>query len=147
MKIAIGNDHAATQLKDVFLGHLKDRDYVCVDFGVGEGQTADYPDIARDVCKMVSSGAFERGILLCGTGAGMCMAANKIRGIRAVVCSDVYTAQMARTHNDANILCIGARVVGSGLALSIADAFLDGEFEGGRHVGRVDKIMDLESVL
>ena len=144
-KIVIGNDHAAIELKKAILQYLQDKDGVCVeDCGANDSTKADYPDYAWDVCSKVLSGEFDRALLLCGTGAGMCMAANKVQGIRAVVCSDPYTAKLSREHNDANILCIGARVVGSELAKTIVDAFITAEFEGGRHQLRVDKIMAIE---
>ena len=145
MKVIIGNDHAAIGLKQDIMIHLEAMDDYCVaDIGAQDKSGSDYPDYAREVCKMVLNDGYDKGILLCGTGAGMCMAANKVKGIRAVVCSDPYTAQLARAHNDANILCLGARVVGSELAKSIVDTFLVEPFAGGRHTARVAKIMDIE---
>jgi len=145
MKVAIGNDHAAIQLKGDIWEYLEGKDDVSVtDCGVRDNQDTDYSDHAWEVSNKVLSGEFDKGILLCGTGVGMCIAANKVRGIRAVVCSDPYTARLARAHNDVNVLCIGARVVGSELAKLIVDAFLDTPFEGGRHSARVRKVMELE---
>lgn len=153
MKVAIGNDHAAIQLKEDILNHLlgkktdeavKESKIKVGDFGARDKESMDYPDYAWEICNKVRSSEFNLGILICGTGAGMCIAANKIRGIRAVVCSDPYTAQLARAHNDANVLCIGSRVVGNELAKYIVDAFIKAPFEGGRHGKRVEKIMELE---
>jgi len=145
MKIVIGNDHAAIELKSHLLEHLGTKtDIVVTDIGANDRSGADYPEYAYLVAKGVTAGEYDYGLLLCGTGAGMCIAANKVNGIRAVVCSDTYTAHLSREHNDANILCMGARVVGSELAKSILDAFLDAEFKGGRHRQRVEKVMEIE---
>ena len=144
MNIIIGNDHAAIDLKYDIINHLQAKSSVSVTDHVCEG--LEYPDYALDICNKVVSGEYDIGILLCGTGVGMCMAANKVRSIRAVVCSEPFTAQMARSHNDANVLCIGARVIGGGLAKIIVDAFLDEPFAGGRHAGRVAKIMEIEKI-
>ena len=149
MKIAIANDHGAIDLKKELMVYLLNKDVneetiTITDLGVN-APPADYPDYAEKVAKTIIEGDHDLGILLCGTGAGMCMSANKIKGIRAVVCSEPYTARLSREHNDANILCMGARVVGSELAKMIVDAWLSAEFEtGGRHKARVDKIMALE---
>lgn len=145
MKIAISNDHAAADLKNALMAYLREK-FTVEDLG-SNGEHADYPEYAAAVSRAVSANDFDFGILLCGTGAGMCMAANKIRGIRAVVCSEPYTARLAREHNNAQILCIGARVVGIELAKAIADAFLDAQFQSGRHQPRIDKIMALENTI
>lgn len=145
MKIVIGNDHGAVQLKYELAEHLRSRGIQVIDIGAAEGQKMDYPDSAYEVCTKVLVGDGDFGILLCGTGVGMSMSANKIHGIRAVVCSEPYSARLSRGHNNANILCIGARVVGPELAKMITDAFVDEKFEGGRHAERVAKIMGLES--
>ena len=147
MEIAIANDHAAILLKHDILKYLNEKKNVTAkDFGALENQCClDYPEYAWEVCCKVLSGKFDKGILICGTGSGMCIASNKVRGIRAVVCSDPYTARFARAHNDANILCIGSRVVGCELAKFIVDTFVETSFEGGRHSSRVAKIMDIES--
>ena len=147
MKIAIGNDHAGILLKREIVGYLagKEEDMSVTDYGAQDKPGLDYPDYAWEICNKVLNSGYVRGILLCGTGAGMCMAANKVCGIRAVVCSDPYTAQLARAHNDANVLCIGARVVGGELAKLIVDAFIEAPFEGGRHALRVAKIMNIET--
>ncbi len=141
--IAIGCDHGGYELKLEIIKHLNERGVECKDLGCG-GETVDYPDIAEKVCKEVTGGSCEKGILICGTGIGMSMAANKIRGIRAAVCGDEFSAKFTRMHNDANVLCMGARVIGAGLAKEITDLFLDTQFEGGRHIERVRKVMELE---
>ena len=141
--IAIGSDHAAADLRKIVKAYLEDQEIPYMDCGTDEAPS-DYPEIAKIVCKKIQNGEADTGILLCGTGIGMCMAANKMKGIRAAVCTETYSAKFTRLHNDANVLCMGARVVGSGLAAEILDAFLFTEFEGGRHQRRVDMIMDLE---
>ena len=142
--IAIGNDHAGVELKNEIVEFLKEKGIEVVDFGVGAGEKSDYPDISEKVSLEVSKGNFDKGILICGTGVGMSITANKIRGIRAVACSDVYSAVLSRQHNDTNVLCIGQRVVGSGLAKMIVEAWLGAEFEGGRHEKRVNIIKKIE---
>lgn len=142
--IAIGCDHAGFSLKTDIIAHLSQKDIQLMDMGCG-GEPADYPEIAHDVADEVASGRCEFGILICGTGIGMSIAANKIKGIRAAVCTEHYSAEYTRKHNNANILCIGARVVGPGLAEDITDVFLSTEFEGGRHQRRVDLISDIEN--
>lgn len=141
--IAIGSDHGGYALKCELIKYLSDKGVELVDCGCG-GETVDYPDIAEKVCAKVTSGECEKAILICGTGIGISMSANKIKGIRAALCTDEYMAKFTRMHNDANILCMGGRVVGGGLACNIADVFLNTEFEGGRHAVRVDKMMKLE---
>ncbi len=143
--IGIGNDHAAVELKLAICEHLKERGIEFKDYGIGEGEKIDYPDAAEMVCRDVVSGKLEKAILLCGTGIGISIAANKIKGIRACACSDAFSAKYTRLHNDANALCLGGRVVGPGLACELVDIFLDTEFEGGRHQRRVDKITALEN--
>ncbi len=144
MKIAIGCDHAGPALKAEIMTHFDEKGFEYVDFGIQEGEKADYPDKAKEVCEKVAAGEFDRAVLICGTGIGMSMCANKIKGIRAACCSDYFSAKYTRAHNDANVLCIGARVVGAGLAIELVDVFLDTQFEGGRHQRRVDKISELE---
>ena len=141
--IAIGCDHGGFELKCAVMNHLLNKKIEYVDCGC-EGERVDYPDIAEAVCKKVTSGECELAILVCGTGIGMSIAANKIKGIRAAVCSDWYSAKYTRLHNDANVLCMGGRVIGARLAEEIVDIFLNTEFEGGRHAARVEKIMKLE---
>ena len=141
--IAIGSDHAAASLRHIVKDYLEDQEIPYIDCGTDESPS-DYPVIAKAVCEKIQQGEADTGILLCGTGIGMCMAAGKMKGIRAAVCSETYSAKFTRLHNDANVLCMGERVVGSGLAKEILDAFLFTEFEGGRHQRRVDMIMELE---
>ena len=139
--MAIGSDHAGYPLKEELRELLEAEGYHPRDFGTFSLESVDYPDIAREVAEAVASGQFERGILICGTGIGMCITANKVPGIRAGACSEPYSAKMSRAHNNANVLCMGGRVVGAGLALEIAQAFLETDFEfGSRHERRVDKI-------
>ena len=136
--IYIGNDHAACDLKNIIAEHLQKKGFEFVDCGVADGEKCDYPDMAKTVCKQIKEG--DKGILICGTGIGMAMAANKVENIRAASVSDTYSAKMTRSHNNANVLCLGGRVCGSGLALDIVDIFMTTEFEGGRHQTRIDKI-------
>ena len=147
MKIVIGCDHGGLEHKNAIAEHLKSRGFEVVDCGIYENKSVDYPDIAVKVCEQITSGNCERGILVCGTGIGMSMAANKCRGIRAALCSDTYSAKFTRLHNDSNVLCMGARVLGTGLALEIVDMFSNTDFEGGRHQLRVDMITALEDKL
>ncbi|MDR2612583.1 MAG: ribose 5-phosphate isomerase B [Deltaproteobacteria bacterium] len=136
--IAIGSDHAGPELKSAVIFYLSAKGLQTMDLGVPIGTAAcNYPDIARKVVSAVLSGEAGRGILICGTGAGMCMVANKAAGIRAANCPNEYTARMARAHNDINILTLGARVLGHGLALEIVECFLETPFEGGRHQERL----------
>lgn len=141
--IAIGCDHGGFELKCALIKFLQERNIDFTDCGCN-GETVDYPDIAVKVCKKVTSGECERGVLVCGTGIGMSMAANKVKGIRAAVVSDTFSARFTRMHNDCNVLCMGGRVLGSGLACDILGSYLDAEFEGGRHQARIDKMMKLE---
>ena len=144
-KIAIACDHAALDLKTEIVKHLKETGVECKDFGTYTPESCNYPDYAEKVCNAIKEGQAELGILVCGTGIGMSMAANKCKGIRAACCTDTFSARFTRLHNDANVLCMGARVVGAGLALDIADIFINTEFEGGRHQKRVDMVMALEN--
>lgn len=140
MKIAVGADHGGVQLKDALAARLLAAGHEVTDCGTHGGASVDYPDFAQQVARAITSGAAERGILVCGTGQGMAMAANKVPGIRAGVVSDVFSARMIAEHNNAQILCLGARVVGPGLAETLVDAYLSASFEGGRHSRRVGKI-------
>lgn len=142
--IVIGCDHAAVSLKKAIMAHLDEQGIAYMDMGT-DGEPCDYPDMAEALCAKITSGEAERGILLCGTGIGMSMAANKLPGIRAAVCSDCFSARYTRLHNDANVLCMGERVIGQGLAVELVDIFLHTDFEGGRHQRRVDKITALEN--
>ena len=138
--IAIGCDHAGLGLKNALRSALEQRGEVIHDVGTFAETSCDYPDFAHLVASGVASGEYRLGLLVCGTGTGMAIAANRHRGVRAAVCGESFSAKMARSHNDANVLCLGARVVGPGLALEILEAFLTTAFEGGRHGRRVDKI-------
>ena len=139
--IAIGSDHGGFALKKALMAHLDRRGIAYKDFGTYCDASCDYPEYGKAVANAVASGACERGILICGTGIGMSMAANKVPGIRAAVCGDCFSAEATRAHNDANILCMGARVVGEGLALKIADIFLDTPFsKDARHIRRIAQI-------
>lgn len=140
MKIAIGSDHAGLELKAELVGHLREAGHEVVDHGAYDDQSVDYPDFAQRVGKAVAANEVDRGLLVCGTGQGMAITANKIPGVRAAVVSDTFSARMAMAHNDARVLCLGQRVVGPGLALDIVDAWLSTSFEGGRHARRVGKI-------
>ena len=142
--IAVGCDHAAVNLKNAIKAHLDEKHIPYLDLGT-DGESCDYPDIAEKVCHKIISGEAEKGILICGTGVGMSIAANKIKGIRAAVCNDCFSTRYTRKHNAANVLCMGERVIGTGLALELVDIFLETEFEGGRHQRRVDKISNLEN--
>ena len=140
MKIALGSDHGGFELKESILAHLKKKRVSVKDFGTFSPESVDYPDIARKVSRAVASRRFKFGILVCGTGLGMAITANKVRGIRAVTVHNVFTATMSRAHNDANVLTLGGRVLDNRTALKIVDAFLKTPFEGGRHLRRVRKI-------
>ena len=145
-KIYIGADSAGFNLKEEFKAHLESLGYEIIDCGCDSTASCHYPEFASRVCENVQAelnGSF--GILICGTGIGMSMCANKHKGIRAAVCSDTFSAKMTRRHNDANVLCLGARVIGSCLATDIVDIFLENEFEGGRHKIRVDMMTDIEN--
>lgn len=144
MLIAVGSDHGGYHLKEDIKRYLEERNISCRDFGTYSTDSVDYPDIARSVAQAVVAGECARGIIICGTGIGVSISANKIKGIRAALCHDTFSAQMAREHNDANILTMGERVVGPGLALAIVEKWLATDFAGGRHARRVDKIMKLE---
>ncbi len=140
LKVAIGSDHGGFQYKEKIIDYLTARNIPYVDLGTHTPESCDYPDIARAVCERVISGKSNRGILVCGTGIGMSIAANKVRGIRAALCGDTYSARVSRAHNNANVLCLGQRVIGEYLALDIVDVWLKAGFEGGRHKRRVDLI-------
>lgn len=145
MKIAIGCDHGGFEHKNAIRDHLTERGFEVADFGIYEEKSVDYPDIAVKVADSIVSGECELGILVCGTGIGMSLAANKVKGIRAAACSEHFSAKYTRLHNNANILCLGGRVIGVGTALELADIFVDTEFEGGRHQRRIDKISEIEN--
>ena len=142
--IAIGCDHAGVEMKKAVIATLEEKGFEFRDLGT-DGEPCDYPVIAEKVCNEVLGGGCERGILICGTGIGMSIAANKIKGIRAALCSDSFSTKFTRLHNDSNIMCMGARVLGNGLACELAEIFLTTGFEGGRHLRRVDLITALEN--
>lgn len=145
MRIAIGNDHAATDLKFEIMEYVKELGHEVVNFGTDTKESCNYPEIGARVGHAVVEEGFDCGILICGTGVGISIAANKVKGVRAAVCSDVATAHLVKEHNNANIIAFGARIVGSELAKDIVKAYLDAEFMGGRHQIRVDMISDLEA--
>ncbi|MCD7742103.1 MAG: ribose 5-phosphate isomerase B [Ruminococcus sp.] len=145
MKIAIGNDHAAPGLKLKVIEHLVNQGFECIDLGCAEGEKCDYPVAARAVCERILSGEADLGILICGTGVGMSLAANKFKGIRAACCSECFSARLTREHNNANVLCFGARVVGEGTALDLVDTFVNTPFsEDERHKRRLALIKEIE---
>ncbi len=144
MKIAIGNDHVAIELKNIITQYLKELGHEVINVGTDDSTRTDYPIYSKKVAKLVLSKKVEKGILICGTGVGISLAANKYNGIRAVVCSDSFSAKLSREHNDTNILSFGSRVVGSELAKMIVKTWLDAEFEGGRHQKRIDMINEIE---
>jgi len=144
MKVAVASDHAGFKLKKMVLSHLRQKSIAVVDMGTYSTEPVDYPDFARLAAQAVSRGECERGIIICGTGIGASIAANKVRGVRAALCHDGYTARACREHNNANVLAMGERVIGEGVALEIVDIFLETPFAGGRHQRRVEKIVALE---
>lgn len=143
--IALGADHGGYALKEALKAHLEERGIPYKDFGTHSEASCDYPDYAVPPCDAVVAGECSLAVLCCGTGVGISICANKVKGIRACCCSDAFSAEFTRRHNDANTLCMGGRVVGPGLGCTILDAFLDASFEGGRHQGRVDKMMAIEN--
>lgn len=141
--IAIGSDHGGFELKEKLMEHLSERGFEYKDFGTYSSASCDYPVYAKAVANAVASGECDRGIIICGTGIGVSITANKVRGIRAALCGDCFSAEATRQHNDANVLCMGARAVGEGLALKIADTFLDTPFSNDeRHIRRISMIED-----
>lgn len=145
MKIGMGNDHVAVDMKNEIRRHLEGRGFEVVDFGTNSSESCNYPVYAEKVAKAVVSKEVDLGILICGTGVGMSIAANKFNGIRCVVCSEPFSAKLSRQHNDSNILAFGARVIGPELAKMIVDQWLDAEFQGGRHADRVAMLTDIEN--
>ena len=146
IKYAIACDQAAFQLKLEVISHLKEKGIDFIDFGTHSTDPVSYPEYAHKACEAIQKGLCDRAILICGTGLGMSMTANKHKGIRAACVSDTFSAKMSRVHNDANCLCFGARVVGKGLAFEIVDAFIETDFEGGRHQPRIDLMMSYEKI-
>jgi ribose 5-phosphate isomerase B len=145
VKVIIASDHAGLELRQELVAALQERGVPCEDAGPTSRESVDYPDFARQVSRAVAAGQYTHGVLVCGTGIGMSIVANKYRGVRAALCTTEFEARMARAHNDANVLCVGQRVVGAGVARAILEAFLTTPFEGGRHEKRVQKIREAES--
>lgn len=143
--IALGADHGGYELKESIKKYLEEKGIEYKDFGTYTPESVDYAAIAQRTCLSVVNGECEKAVLCCGTGIGISMAANKVKGIRAACCSDYFSAKFTRLHNDANALCLGGRVVGAGLAIELVDVFLNTEFEGGRHQRRVDQIAQIEN--
>lgn len=145
MKVGFGNDHVAVELKKVLMEHLKEKGYECVDYGTYSAEEkVNYPEPGLKVAEALMRGEIDKGVLICGTGIGISLSANKVPGIRAAVCSEPYSARLTVQHNNANIIAMGARVVGEELAKMIVDEFFAAEFEGGRHAVRVEMISDIE---
>ncbi|HIX80795.1 MULTISPECIES: ribose 5-phosphate isomerase B [unclassified Thomasclavelia] len=144
MKIAMACDHGGLRLKNVLKEYLLDNGYEVEDFGTNSEDSCDYPDYAGKAAKAVASGACDKGVVVCGTGIGVSITANKVNGIRCALCHDVFSAKATRAHNDSNMIAMGQRVIGEGLALEILKAWLSTEFEGGRHVQRIEKMMAYE---
>jgi ribose 5-phosphate isomerase B len=144
MKVALGSDHGGFELKEGIKKHLNRKGIEFVDYGTFNNESVDYPDYGRITAEAIMKGECDRGIVVCGTGIGISLAANKVKGIRCALVSEEYSARMAKAHNNANMIAMGGRVVGEGIATGVVDAWLETEFEGGRHERRVEKIMDIE---
>ena len=144
MKIGIANDHTALEMKKDIIAYLESKGHEIVDYGTDSTESTDYPIWGEKVANAVASGEVEKGIAICGTGLGISLACNKVNGIRACVCSEPYTARYSRLHNNCNIICFGARVIGIEMAKMIVDSFFETEFEGGRHQNRIDIISEIE---
>ena len=145
MKIAIGNDHAAVEMKNQIMEYVRELGHEVVNFGCDTNESVNYPEYGEKVGRAVAAGEYDCGILICGTGVGISIAANKVNGVRAAVCSDVTTAHLVKEHNNANIIAFGQRIVGIELAKDIVKAYLEAEFMGGRHQTRVDMFAEIES--
>lgn len=145
MKIGIGNDHSAFALKQTVKAYLESQGHEVIDYGAYSAERSNYPDFGEKVARAIQRGEVERGVLICGTGVGISIAANKVKGIRAAVCSEPVTASFVRRHNDAQIIAFGARIVGEEMAKAILDAYFSASFEGGRHQMRIDMITDIEN--
>lgn len=146
MKIGIGSDHGGFELKEAVKEYLQEKNIEVVDYGTYNEESVDYPDYGEKVATAVVEKEVDRGIVVCGTGIGISIAANKVKGARCALCSEEYSARMSRKHNDANVLALGGRVIGQELAFSIVDAYLEEDFEGGRHERRVKKIMEIQDL-
>lgn len=145
MKIVVGSDHGAIELKEAVKAHLKAKGHEVVDYGTHTADSCDYPEYGKITAEAVAAGDCECGIVMCGTGIGISLAANKVKGIRCALLNDCFSAEMAKLHNNANMIALGARVLGQGLALKIVDTYLETEFEGGRHERRVNLITEIEN--
>ena len=145
MIVALGCDHGGLEHKNAIMDHLTQRGFEVKDYGIYEQVSVDYPDIASKLCNGIINNQAQLGILVCGTGIGMSIAANKFKGIRAAACSEHFSTKYTRLHNDSNVLCLGGRVIGIGTAIELADIFVDTQFEGGRHQTRVNKIIEIEN--
>lgn len=145
MKIVLACDHGGFELKEAVKAHLEKKGYEVNDIGVHDTKSVDYPDYGKKAAEMVAGGIAEKGIVICGTGIGISIAANKVKGARCALCTNEYMARMSRMHNDANMLALGNRVIGQGAALDIVDVWLSSGFEGGRHANRVNKLMEIEN--
>ena len=145
MKLAIGNDHAAYDMKLEIKSYLESKGHEVVDFGTHSTQSCNYPEFGEAVGRAVANGEVEGGVLICGTGIGISISANKVKGVRAAVCSEPVSAALTKKHNNANIIAFGARIVGIEMAKAIVDAWLDAEYEGGRHQTRIDMMMEIEN--
>ena len=145
MKIAMGNDHTAVELKNIIKAFLEEKGHEVLDLGTNSTESCDYPVYGEKVGRAVASGEADLGIVICGTGVGISLAANKVKGVRACVCSEPYTAKLSRMHNNSNVLAFGARVVGSEIAKMITEEWLNAEYEGGRHQRRVDMLTEIEN--
>jgi len=145
MKIVLACDHGGFQLKESIKEHLTSKKYDVTDIGVYNTESVDYPDFGKRAAELVASKEMDKGIIICGTGIGISIAANKVKGIRCALCTNEYMAKMSRLHNNANMLALGERVLGKGIAQDIVDAWLTTDFEGGRHENRVNKLMDIEN--
>ena len=144
MKIAIGNDHTALEKKNEMKKFLEEKGYEVIDYGTNSTESCDYPVYGEKVGNAVANGEADLGLAICGTGVGISLACNKVKGIRCCVCSEPYTAKLSRMHNDSNVLAFGARVIGVEMAKMITEEWLNAEYEGGRHQRRVDQVMDIE---
>lgn len=144
MKIVVASDHGGYELKEIIKVHLIEKGYSIIDIGTNNESSVDYPDFGKKAAEMVASNVADKGIVICGTGIGICISANKVIGVRCALCTNEYMAKMASAHNDANMIALGNRVLGSGLAIDIVDVWLNTKFEGGRHQNRVNKIMEIE---
>jgi ribose 5-phosphate isomerase B len=146
MKVALACDHGGYRLKEIIKDYLEEMGVECVDFGTYSEDSVDYPDFAYKAARAVAERKVDRAILVCGTGVGICIVANKVKGIRAGLCCNVYTAEMSRRHNDTNVLCLGGRVIGDELAKAIVKVWLETPFDGGRHARRLGRLSEIEEL-